>query len=73
MLCCGMLTFAGVAPLDDPPLASMHTEAARGNLAAVTQLVEQESPKSRKVRESWLRPPPPPSAPSRSCDLAIAG
>jgi hypothetical protein len=43
-------SFAGVAPDPNPPPASMHTEAARGNLGAVQQLVESESPARRKVR-----------------------
>lgn len=42
-------SFAGVAPDPNPPPASMHTEAARGNLGAVQQLVESESPARRKV------------------------
>ena len=41
---------AGVAPAPNPPLASMHTEAARGNLDAVQRLVESENPVRRKVR-----------------------
>ena len=42
-------SFAGVAPDPNLPPASIHTEAARGNLGAVQQLVESESPARRKV------------------------